>query len=224
MSTAAPPTTPPKVGGKELLRILAAGGPDVRHSLVPEVGGGLKADLETKHPGVRCDLEYVAMVNGGGLAALEPRLIGEPVDVLILSIGSWIGGDLDVGRFRQTLVDLVRAVKAGSGAHVIVYIGSSVDPADSTVNYHGRPEPTAVRIQRAGLAALEVSVLEGISIVDVDRIMAELGADAHVTDALAYSAEASRAICADVLRILEEIGFFEKRLLVMQIGRRRGRA
>ena len=225
MSTAAP-TTPasPKVGGKEHLRLLAAGGPDVRHSLMAAGSDGLKAMLEAKYPAVRCEVEYVPTVDGAGLGALESRLVSEPVDVVILSIGSWIGSGFDVDAFRKTLVDLVKAVKAGSGAHVIVYNGSSVDPADATVNYHGRPEPAGIQIQRASLAILEVSVGEGISVVDVDRIIAELGADAHVTGALADSAEAGRAICADVLRILEEIGFFEKRPLVMQIGKRRGRA
>jgi hypothetical protein len=77
-----------------------------------------------------------------------------------------------------------------------------------------------VRISLFNLALYEISVLEGISIIDVDRMIAELGAENHVVGPMTYSDAAYHHITQEFLRVMEDIGFFEHRPLMLQIGKR----
>ena len=130
-------------------------------------------------------------------------------------------GLLDVKQFQANFVRLIREIKERLGAHVIVYNCSSFDPEDRTSNYHNIEDTKSLRVQKFNLALMEISALEGISIIDVDRLIAELGGDKHVQKAFDYSSEACRAICREFLRVLEDIGFFEDRPLVPQLGKKR---
>ncbi len=129
-------------------------------------------------------------------------------------------GRVEVDAFKENLTKLIRTVKERWGAHVVVLNGSTLDPGDRTYNYREIRETLALRIHKFNRALMEISVLEGISIVDVDRLIAELGGGRHVLQPLRYSADAHAAICREFLRILEDIGFFENRPLVMQVGYR----
>jgi hypothetical protein len=127
---------------------------------------------------------------------------------------------LEAAQLGVTLERVVGAVKRRLGAHVIVFNAASFDPHDEVHTYHGIPDTLAVKIQRFNLALTQVSVRTGISIVDVDRLLAELGGAQHVLEALVYSTDAHRATREEFLRILEDIGFFEHRWLAMQVGQR----
>lgn len=129
---------------------------------------------------------------------------------------------LSAEQFKATFTRLVRTIKARLDAHVLVFNCSTIDPADQVHNYHGLEDTLAVRVHRFNLALYQISTEEGISIIDVDRLVAELGADRHVVKGLHYSAEAYRAIGQECFRVLEDIGFFEARPLIPQIGHRGG--
>jgi hypothetical protein len=123
-------------------------------------------------------------------------------------------------QLAMTLERVVAAVKRQRGPHVIVFNAASFDPDDEVHTYHYIPDTLAVMIQRINLALMQVSVRTGISIVDVDRLIAELGGARHVLRALVYSADAHRAMREEFVRVLEDIGFFEHRWLTMQVGQR----
>lgn len=129
-------------------------------------------------------------------------------------------GRAGVEASMTSLLRLVAEIKARLEAHVVVFNASTVDPDDRTSNFRGVAETTPLRIHAFDRALMEVSVLEGISIVDVDRRIGELGAGRHVEGALRYSAEAQRALAEELARVLADIGFFEARPLVAQVGRR----
>lgn len=124
----------------------------------------------------------------------------------------------DSGQFTERFRRLIRAVKERLDAHVIVFNGSSIDPGDRVHNYHDRDDTVSLRTHRFNLAVLGLSAAEGISVIDVDRLTGELGADDHVRAPFRYSVEACQVICGEFLRVLEDIGFFENRPLVMQVG------
>jgi hypothetical protein len=109
-------------------------------------------------------------------------------------------------------------VKDKLGAHVLIYNVSTVEPDDHLHNYHGRHDTWGLRAHKFNLALMELSVLDGISIIDVERLVAERGAGRHVLRAGRYSLEVSEAVRHELLRVLEDIGFFESRPLVMQVG------
>jgi hypothetical protein len=113
-------------------------------------------------------------------------------------------------------------VKERLDAHVLVHNASTVEPGDQVHNYHGREDTWALRVHQFNMALMELSVWEGISFIDVERLVAEHGAYRHVRQPGRYSAEVYEAIRREFRRVLEDIGFFEDRPLVMQVGRKGG--
>jgi hypothetical protein len=130
-------------------------------------------------------------------------------------------GLLGVEQFKENFGRLINAVRERLDAHVVVFNCSSIDPENHIYNYHGREDDLSLRIHKFGLALIELSIQEGISVIDVDRQIAEMGCHRHVVSACHYSEEAYEAIGREFVRVLEDIGFFENRPLVMQIGQRR---
>src|SRR5262249_1969389 len=91
---------------------------------------------------------------------------------------------------KENLARLIGAAKERLDAHVLVFNCSSLDPEDNVHNYHGREDTTALRIHRLNLALMELSRDEGISIIDVERLISEMGGQRHVLAACRYSDEA----------------------------------
>ncbi len=130
-------------------------------------------------------------------------------------------GQIPVEQWKEKFIRLVRILKERTGAHIIVYNCSTFDPGDRVHNYRGVEGGLGLRAHRFNLALIEISALEGISIIDVDRLIGEAGAGRHVLAPLRYSAGGFELIRAEFLRVLEDIGFFESRPLVMQVGQAR---
>lgn len=130
-------------------------------------------------------------------------------------------GQLPTPQVSAALRQLIPAIKERVGAHVIVFTVSSYDPDDAVHAYAGRAETPVERIHRLNLTLIQLSTHEGISLIDVDRIIAELGGAAHVPQRLVYSDEALTALRHEFQRVLADIGFFERRPLVLQVGQRK---
>lgn len=127
-------------------------------------------------------------------------------------------GLISAAHSGKAMMRLVGAVKERSRAHVIVFNCSSVIPGDDVHCYAGSEPTLAERIHTFNLEAVRLSVQQGISVVDADRIVAELGAGRHVTAPLHYSDQAGAALASETLRVISELGFFEDRPLVPQVG------
>ena len=130
-------------------------------------------------------------------------------------------GVTQADQFEENLLRIIKFIKQQVGAHVIVYNASPFDPDDKLYTFRGVDDTFALRTQRFNLALIRLSLAEGISIVDVERLVAELGASEHVTRPLRYSGQVYTAACGEVMRILEDIGFFERRPITMQVGQGR---
>lgn len=130
-------------------------------------------------------------------------------------------GLVPVERFRQGFARLVAEIKERLAAHIIVFNCFAFDPNDRTRSYFGVQDTPALRALKFNIALIDISTEEGISIVDVDRVLAELGGASHVTEAFRYSPRACELIRDEFFRVLQDIGFFERRPLVMQVGRKR---
>jgi hypothetical protein len=138
-------------------------------------------------------------------------------DVVVLATSVALRTKSD-GDLRETFVGAVAAlmpVARAADVRVLLTTDSTVVPRDRVL-----PQaPLSLDIARLNLAALELSVATGLSIIDVDRLIAELGGGNHVDDALSYSATAREAIVAELVRVIEDYGFFDDRPLLDQIGR-----
>jgi hypothetical protein len=224
-----------KMGGKPRLRVFLKGGADLASSLLPVEYGPSAClpelvrqthdgyDAEVLHePCGPChallvELEAAVKNRGAEDAGGAPTgLVAASPDVVVFSIAADIGTGADV--FQAAMRKVIRIVKDELGSHVIIYNGSSVVPSERVSNYHRVSVSPSLQVHRLNLAVLELSVLEGISVIDVDRIIAELGANDHVFGLLEYSAEACRALSREFLRVLDDYGFFEPRPLLVQMG------
>ena len=127
-------------------------------------------------------------------------------------------GPMSPDQFKGSLQHVVRSIKRRLNAHVIVFSASPIDPGDDVHNYVCVEDTFSLRVHKFNHALAQLSVLEGISIVDAERIMAEHGEE-HLLGRLRYSDRVNLALRADFLRILEDIGFFEARPLMLQLSR-----
>lgn len=199
--------------------------------------------LSTDHGGTRLEsgiVERLATREGGGtvievrsepcagmaafrrdLEAGDSAATSAKPDIVIVSVEPDLVSPTPADRFREDLEAVVHHVREVIGAHLLVLAASTVDPDEwvSRVDPVG-PDPNALAVHRLILATIEVSTSHGISIIDVDRRIAEMGASAHVPSFLEYSAEACDAICTDIISVLDHYGFFDDRPLLPQVARR----
>lgn len=233
-----------KVGGITTLTVFVQAGDDVVDSLLPMDGDGMKSALglqdiiSERHPGYQValireaprpcrqlleQLERAIDESHSSLAD-EPELasrslIAAQPDVVVLSLSA----DLDTPpeEYRTAMPRVVRLLKDTTDTRIIIFNCSSVDPSDTTSNYHARPDPPSLQAHRLNQLLLELSVLEGVSIIDADRVIAELGGARHVQGSLlGYSSEACEALGREFARVLEDYGFFEERPILPQVGAR----
>ncbi|MDQ3782829.1 MAG: hypothetical protein M3349_07825 [Actinomycetota bacterium] len=213
------------------MRIAAVGG---RHHLdmfaSTADGGSLLGEVITaRYPGVTVDLvvEEVA-----GFDELRRRLAagsflsGDQLpDVVILSV------DDEVRRLPQRAADPAAAVAAaaddlmaitdyfkGAGVRVLVANACTVDPEASPLPDATGIEPIGLRAHRLDLMLVQVSHSDGISVIDVDRSMAEIGAAENLSAPMVYGPAACARIIDDTVTILDDYGFFDDRPLLEQVG------
>jgi hypothetical protein len=226
------------MGGRDVLRILLKGGADLEDCILPRTEGGRKLEhglanlIQERYAG-NFRLELMREPSGPSsdlreeiersLANGRPstRILDARPDVVVFSGSPDLIGAarFSMEAYHADLDWVIRTLKREVGAHLIFLNASTVDPDDLTSNYHGLREQTfSLKAHQLDTVLMELSFAHGISIVDADRLLAELGASNHVVGPLSYSPEACRALCAELARILEDYGFFEERPLVMQVG------
>ncbi len=220
--------TTPKMGGQPRLRILAIGGAELTDVIASTKDGGskltsgLSEKLAAAYEGkFAVDVTNHRAVTMKELGDIVPSLNGNP-DVVLLSVLADVTGkdQLDTDGFEADARRVANSLKE-MGAHVIFANVSTIDPDDTVTNYHGlTDDPPSLRAHKTALAILDLSNQLGVSVVDADRLLAEMGAAPHIEKIGHYDAEASDIICEEIKRILEDYGFFESRPVMAQSGKR----
>ena len=72
-----------------------------------------------------------------------------------------------------------------------------------------RLDTFATRIRRFNLGLADLSERTGVSIIDVDSLLARAGADRLKLDALHLTAEGYRLVAEEVVRVLEDLGLLQ---------------
>ncbi len=220
---------------ENVVRIAAVGG---RHHLdmfaSTAVGGSMRGEglgevIAARYPGVKVDL-VVEEVPGFDevrrrLAAGSFLSGGHQPDVVILSV------DDDVRRLPQRAADPAAAVAAvaddlmaitdhfkEAGVRVLVANACTVDPDASPLPDATDVEPIGLRAHRLDLMLVQVSHSDGISVIDIDRSMAEIGAAENLSAPMVYSPAACARIIDDTVTILDDYGFVDDRPLLEQVG------
>ncbi len=209
---------------------------DLADALLPTARGGAHltdglVERIQRRFGVQARVVHEASSGFGALrAALEDGsapMLGSDADIVVLSVADEVmalpergaGAEEAVQNVRADLVAAIRLIKEKIGAHILVANHSTVDPDDETFNFQGvSPEPLSLRIQRMDLMLVGVSHDEGISIIDIDRKVAEIGAGGTVVGQMRYGPGAADVIADETVRILEDYGFFDDRPLLAQVG------
>ncbi|MBV1918293.1 MAG: hypothetical protein KUG65_09575 [Sphingomonadaceae bacterium] len=104
------------------------------------------------------------------------------------------------------LENLIGKLRTVSDAPILIYNVSSLVPGETIHCYAGLEDILSTRIKHFNLALIELSQRTGISIVDVDRIVAETGAAAMKIDTTHLTEQGCRAVAEEVVRILQDYG------------------
>lgn len=160
------------------------------------------------------------------LESESPDLVSSPPQIILLSLAAemerlGVPGrpTAALGEVRADLVDSIRRIKTQTGAHIFVANVSTLDPANPVFTYHGVDvEPWTLRAHRLNLMLIGVSHDEGVSIVDIDRKIADVGGSHSVIATAEYSESGCEAIVEEIVRIVEDYGFLDDRPLMQQVG------
>lgn len=115
---------------------------------------------------------------------------------------------LDPEASMRNFEAIVARLRERSDAPILVYNVSSVVPGDRAHCLAGHGETLATRIRRFNVALAGLSERTGVSIVDVDAVVARGGADRLKLDAFHLNAEGCRAVAEEVARVLDDLGAF----------------
>ncbi|MEN8239407.1 MAG: hypothetical protein ABFR53_09425 [Actinomycetota bacterium] len=227
--------------GRKNLKLFVKGGADIVDAALSRADGGTKLDsgvrelvasefsdveVETMHEGCPGFAELRLELESG-----DSTLIAEAPQIVLLSIADDVrnlnrsGFNLedDVHRVEADLVASIDLIKEKVGAHVLIANVSTLDPSEKVFNYHDvDDDPVSLRAHRLDLMLVGVSHNEGISIIDVDRKIAELGGSIGVAAAFDYSERGCEIIVEEIVRVMDDYGFFDDRQLLAQVGARAG--
>jgi GDSL-like Lipase/Acylhydrolase family len=115
---------------------------------------------------------------------------------------------LDVDTAMINLAAIVRRIRERSAAPILAYNVSSMVPGDSVHCHEGTDDIFSTRIRRFNLGLIELSRHTGISVIDIDSIVARAGADRVKLDPIHLTAEGNRLVAAEVVRVLDDLGCF----------------
>jgi hypothetical protein len=106
----------------------------------------------------------------------------------------------------RNLAEIVARRRQRSDAPILIYNLSAVVPGDRLHCHEGWGEILSTRIRRFNLALIELSRATGISIIDVDAVVARGGAERLKLDTFHLTAEGCRRVALEVVRVLEDLG------------------
>jgi hypothetical protein len=113
---------------------------------------------------------------------------------------------LDVATSMGNFARIVARIRRHSAAPILVYNLSSVVPGDTVHCHQGLGDTLSTRIRRFNLGVTELSQRTGISVIDVDAVLARAGAAGSKLDAFHLNAEGCRLVAEETVRVLEDLG------------------
>jgi len=117
---------------------------------------------------------------------------------------------LPVARSMSNLARIIAQIREHSTVPIMIYNVSSVVPGESVHCHEGLADILSTRIRRFNLGLIELSQQTGISVIDVDSVVARSGADRLKLDAVHLTAEGCRLVAEEVVRVLEDFGCFSR--------------
>jgi lysophospholipase L1-like esterase len=113
---------------------------------------------------------------------------------------------LSVEASMANLARIIERIRERSDAPILIYNVSSVTPGEQVHSHEGLDELFSTRIRRFDLGLIELSRTMGVSIIDVDTVLARAGADRLKIDTIHLNGEGSRLVAGEVVRVLDDLG------------------
>ncbi len=118
-------------------------------------------------------------------------------------------GQISVDDAMANLTAIVEKIRAIRDVPILVYNISPYIPGEIVHCYQGFDETFSTRARRFNLGLIELSERIGISIVDVDMVLARHGAERLKIDAIHLSAEGYELVAREVVRIFDDLGLLD---------------
>jgi hypothetical protein len=118
--------------------------------------------------------------------------------------------ELDVAKSMENLTTIIGKIRKHTDAPILVYNVSPMTPGEEIHCYQGFGETYSTRIRRFNLALVELSEKTGVSIIDVDSVLARKGTDTLKLDTIHLTADGYRLVAEEVVRVLEDVGLFDE--------------
>jgi hypothetical protein len=111
----------------------------------------------------------------------------------------------DVARSMEAFEGVLQRIRRRTEAPILVYNMSSVIPGERIHCFQGLDDCLSTQIRRFNLSLVELSERLGISIIDVDAVLARSGADRLKVDVLHLTPEGYRLVAEEVVRVLADL-------------------
>ncbi len=116
---------------------------------------------------------------------------------------------LEAAASMANLTAMIELIRKQSEASILIYNMSPITPGETIHCYQGMGEVYSTRIRKFNLGLIELSERTGVSLIDVDSILARNGADSLKIDPVHLTAPAYRLIAEEVARVLEDLGVMD---------------
>jgi hypothetical protein len=115
---------------------------------------------------------------------------------------------IDVDSSISNFETIVTRIRERSNAPIVVYNMSSVVPGEAVHCHEGLDEILSTRIRKFNVALAGLSQRTGISVIDVDAVVARAGANRMKLDTVHLTADGCQRVAEEVMRVLEDLGCF----------------
>lgn len=112
---------------------------------------------------------------------------------------------LDVETSMANFAAIIARLRARSAAPILIYNLSAITPGEQVHVHQGLEDLLSTRIRRFNLGLIGLSQQTGVSIIDVDSIVAAGGATLMKLDTVHLTAAGARAVAEEVVRVLEDL-------------------
>jgi hypothetical protein len=116
---------------------------------------------------------------------------------------------LDAAASMRNLAAIITRLRNRTDAPILIYNSSPLVPGEAVHCFQGLGETYSTRIRRFNLALTELSEQTGISIIDVDSVIARAGGDRLKLDAIHLLPEGHRLVAEEVVRVLDDLGVIQ---------------
>ncbi|HEY5290549.1 MAG TPA: SGNH/GDSL hydrolase family protein, partial [Caulobacteraceae bacterium] len=115
-------------------------------------------------------------------------------------------GKLDAARSMANFEGILERLRRTSQAPLLIYNLSPVIPGEWIHCFEGLADGLSTRMRQFNLALIDLSARTGVSIVDVEGIVAAAGAQRMKLDALHLTPDGYALVAEAVVRILDDLG------------------